>query len=49
MPRRMVGGVEFMLPRGLPSPGVVYALFLVNGGDFPVARAMFVILKVSVK
>ena len=49
VPRRMVGGVEFMLPRGLSSHGVVYALCLVSGGDFPIARAMFVILKVSVK
>ena len=43
------GGVEFMLPRGLSSPGVVYALCLVSGGDFPIARAMFAILNVSVK
>ena len=38
-----------MLPRGLSSPGVVYALCLVSGGDFPIARAMFAILNVSVK
>ena len=43
-------GVEFILPRTLPSPKIVYTICLINKGDFPVTDAMmFVILRVSVK
>ena len=43
-------GFEFILPKRLCSPKIVYSICLVNEGNFPITHTMmFVIFKVIVK
>ena len=42
--------VEVILPKRLSSPNIIYTIYLVNKGNFPITYTiMFVILKVRVK